>query len=358
MHTQVFLLVKFIGFFIFSFLIAAVLAPILIHYLYKYKAWKKQSRSRTIGGYETPIFQKFHAEKEVKTPRMGGILIWVTVLIVSVIAFLASYFFPNSFMGKINFLSRKETWLPLFSLVASSLLGLADDLMTIGNNGRYIGGGIRARWRIGLVLAIALAGAWWFHFKLGWNSIYIPFYGNVMIDGWYLLLFIIVVLATFSTGVVDGLDGLSAGVLAPIFASFGIIAYSRAEYDLATFIAIIIGALTTYLWFNVPPARFYMGETGIMGLTVVLAVIAALTNSIFFLPIIGMVLVIEAMSVIIQLISKQLRGGKKVFLAAPIHHHFEAKGWSEAQITMRFWILSAVFSGLGLILYFASRFLY
>lgn len=358
MHTQVFLLVKFIGFFIFSFLTAAVMAPVLIHYLYKYKCWKKQSRSQTIGGYDIPIFKKFHAEKEVKTPRMGGILIWGTVLIVSAVAFALSYFSPASAMGKLNFLSRKETWLPLFGLISSSILGLVDDLMTINNNGRYVGGGIRARWRIGLVLVIAFLGAWWFHFKLEWNSIYVPFYGNVMIDGWYLALFVVAVLATFSTGVVDGLDGLSAGVLAPIFAAYGIIAYSRAQYDLATFIAIIIGALTTYLWFNVPPARFYMGETGIMGLTAVLAVIAFLTNSIFFLPIIGMVLVVEALSVIVQLLSKKLRHGKKVFLAAPIHHHFEAKGWSEAQITMRFWIISAVFSGVGLILYFASKFLY
>lgn len=329
------------------------MAPVLIHYLYKYKAWKKKPKEKAIGGYDTPIFQKFHAHKEVSTPRMGGILIWGTVLIVSVLAIIISQIFPS-----VNFLSRSETWLPLFTLISASILGLVDDVMTIKNSGKYIGGGMRFKVRLALISVIAIVGAWWFHFKLGWASIYIPFYGNVEINGLYLVLFVIVMLATFSSGVVDGLDGLSAGVLAPIFAAFGVIAYSRGLYDLTTLIVVIVGALSTYLWFNVPPAKFYMGETGILGLTTALAVIAFLTNSVLFLPIIGMVLVAETLSDIIQVGSKKLRNGKKVFLAAPIHHHFEAKGWSESQITMRFWIISAMFSGFGLILYFLSKFLY
>ena len=173
----------------------------------------------------------------------------------------------------------------------------------------------------------------------------------------YILLFIIVILATFSGGVVDGLDGLSAGVLIPVFASFGVIAYSKELYDLTILITIIIGALITYLWFNIHPAKFYMGETGIMGLTVTLAVIAFLTNTVLFLPVIASVLVLESGSVILQLLSKKFRH-KKIFLSAPIHHHFEALGWPETQITMRFWIISGVSSGLGLILFFLSKFLF
>lgn len=338
-------------------MIAIVLAPILIKILYKYKAWKKKPKEKSIGGYDTPIFQKFHAQKEVSVPRMGGILIWATVLIVAVADFILAKVLPQPLSDKINFLSRSQTWLPLFTLISASILGLVDDVMTVKDNGKYVSGGMRFKTRLGLIFTIALVGAWWFHFKLGWDSINIPFYGNFYIDGWYVLIFVLTMLATFSSGVVDGLDGLSAGVLMPIFTAFGVIAYSRGLYDLTTFIAVIVGALITYLWFNVPPARFYMGETGILGLTSVLAVIAFLTNSVLFLPVIGMVLVVESLSVIIQLTSKKLRNGKKVFLAAPIHHHFEAKGWSESQITMRFWIVSAVFSGLGLILYFLSRFL-
>ncbi|MBI5306480.1 phospho-N-acetylmuramoyl-pentapeptide-transferase [Candidatus Wolfebacteria bacterium] len=342
--------------FILSFAAAFLLAPVLIHYLYKFKAWKKKPRDRTFGGQSTPIFTSLHGVKEVQTPRMGGILIWGTVLIVTLGIYFVSLIFPDSIISKMNFFSRSQTWLPFFILIASSILGLVDDLLVINNKGEYVGGGIRFKTRLFLISLIALIGAWWFYFKLGWTSIYIPFYGNIEIDGLYILLFIIVLLATFSSGVVDGLDGLSAGVLAPIFAAFGVISYSRELYDLAAFIIVIIGALIAYLWFNIHPAKFYMGETGIMGLTVVLAVIALLTNSVLFLPIIAFILVLESSSVILQLFSKKIFK-KKLFLVAPIHHHFEALGWPETKVTMRFWIISAVASGLGLILFFLSKFI-
>ncbi len=354
--THVFLIVKFLSLFVVSFAVSIALAPVLIRFLYKYKCWKKKPREESFGGEKTPIFTKLHAEKEVSTPRMGGILIWGTTLLVTLGVFLVSRFLSPELAEKVNFLSRSQTWLPLFTLAAASLLGLIDDILVIVNKGKYIGGGVRFRVRLALILLIALVGAWWFHYKLGWNSIFIPFYGNIDINGWYILLFVLVVLATFSSGVVDGLDGLSAGVLAPIFAAFGVIAYAKGLYDLTALIVVIIGALITYLWFNVHPAKFYMGETGIMGLTVTLAVIAFLTNSVLFLPVIGFILVVESVSVALQLLSKKLRG-KKIFLAAPIHHHFEALGWPESQITMRFWIISAAFAGLGLVVFFLSKFL-
>ncbi|MEK7635768.1 MAG: phospho-N-acetylmuramoyl-pentapeptide-transferase [Patescibacteria group bacterium] len=354
--THAFLIIKILSLFVLAFFISIAGAPFLIKFLYKYKCWKKKPKEKAMNGDSLPVFTKFHAEKEINTPRMGGILIWATVLIISLIVFISNYFYPGSFIAKLNFISRSQTWLPLFTLISASILGLVDDLLVIKNKGKYIGGGMRFKVRLSLIALIAVIGAWWFYFKLGWTTIYIPFHGNVEIDGLYLLIFILVMLATFSTGVIDGLDGLSAGVLAPIFASFGVIAYTQGLYDLTALIAVIIGALITYLWFNVHPAKFYMGETGIMGLTVTLAVIAFLTNTVLFLPIIGFVLVIESLSDIIQLSSKKFRG-KKVFLAAPIHHHFEALGWPESKITMRFWILSGVFSGFGLILFFLSKFM-
>jgi len=324
--------------------------------LYKYQCWKKKPREQTFGGEKTPIFTKLHGVKEVSTPRMGGILIWGTVLLVTLGTFLLGKFFPDSLGAKINFISRSQTWLPLFTLISASLLGLVDDILVILNKGKYVAGGMRFKVRLALIFLIAIIGAWWFYSKLEWSSIYIPFYGNLAIDGWYLLLFVLVTLATFSGGVIDGLDGLSAGSLMPIFAAYGVIAYSQGLYDLTTLITIIIGALVTYLWFNIHPAKFYMGETGIMGLTVTLSVIAFLTNSVLFLPVIGFVLVLESGSVILQLLSKKLFH-KKIFLSAPIHHHLEALGWPETQVTMRFWIVSAIFSGLGLILFFLSKFL-
>ena len=355
-ETHVFLIVRTLSLFVLSFLVAIAAAPFLIRFLYRHKAWKKKPREETFGGEKTPIFTALHAEKEVSTPRMGGILIWGSVLVVTAITYIAAQVAPGSFLGRMNFVSRSQTWLPLFTLLAASILGLFDDILVVQNKGRYVGGGIRFKIRLGLIFLMGVAGAWWFYYKLGWSSIFIPFYGNLEIDGLYLILFVLVLLATFSSSVVDGLDGLSAGVLAPIFAAFAGIAYAREAYDLAALITVIIGALLTYLWFNVHPAKFFMGETGIMGLTVTLAVIAFLTNSVFFLPIIGFVLVLESSSVIIQLISKKFFR-RKVFLSAPIHHHLQALGWPESQITMRFWILSAIASAFGLVIFFLAKFL-
>lgn len=355
-YTHALLVVKMLVLFVAAFATALFCAPILIKLLYKYQAWKKKPREDGVCGGKTPIFSKFHGIKEVTTPRMGGILIWSTVLVVTAVGFLADKFYPGLFLAKLNFVSRSQTWLPLFTLISASLLGLVDDLLVIKNKGKYIGGGLRFKVRLAIIALIAIAGAWWFYSKLNWSSIFVPFYGNLVIDGWYVLLFIIVVIATFSSSVVDGLDGLSAGVLLPIFAAFGVIAYSKGLYDLTAFITVLLGALLTYLWFNVHPAKFYMGETGIMGLTVTLAVIAFLTNSVLLLPIMGFVLVAESASVIIQLISKKFFK-KKVFLSAPIHHHFEALGWPENQITTRFWIISWVFSAFGLALFFLSHFI-
>ncbi|RJP44980.1 hypothetical protein C4587_01155 [Candidatus Parcubacteria bacterium] len=355
-QTHVFLIIKILGLFVLSFAVAIAAAPSLIKLLYAYRAWKKKPREFTLGGEKTPVFTSLHGEKEVSTPRMGGILIWGTVLTVTAVTFFAHLFYPESFFGRLNYVSRSQTWLPLFTLITASLLGLLDDILVVQDRGKYIGGGIRFKVRLAIIFLIALAGAWWFHYKLEWSSIFIPFYGNVEIDGWYLLIFVLVVLATFSSSVIDGLDGLSAGVLAPIFAAFAAIAYTNELYDLTALITVIIGALGTYLWFNIHPAKFYMGETGIMGLTVTLAVIAFLTNSVLLLPVIGAVLVLESASVILQLLSKKFLG-RKLFLSAPIHHHLEAKGWPESQVTMRFWILSAVMSAFGLVIFFLSRFL-
>lgn len=354
---HVFQIVRNVSLFVAAFTLAFLLAPVLIHYLYKYKAWKKHYGKLAFGSATeaTPIFDRLHAAKDLNTPRMGGILIWATVLLLTIALWIANFFFPDSFFSSVSFLSRRETYLPLFTLAAASMLGLIDDVLLIRNRGGY-GGGLRFRVRLALITLIALCGAWWFYFKLGINTLYVPFYGTISIDALYIVVFVLVVLATFSSSIVDGLDGLSAGVLIPIFGAYGVIAYATQRYDLVSFIVVLLGALVTYLWFNIYPAKFYMGETGIMGLTVTLAVIAFLTNSVLFLPIIALVLVLESASDIIQITSKKLFH-RKIFLSAPIHHHFEALGWPESQVTMRFWIVSWVASALGVMLFFLSRFM-
>ena len=135
------------------------------------------------------------------------------------------------------------------------------------------------------------------------------------------------------------------------FGAFSIIAFTQGKYDLAAMCGVIMGATMAFLWFNINPARFFMGDTGAMSLGVTLGLIAILTNSVLFLPIIGFILVLESLSVIIQVASKKLRKGKKIFKSAPIHHHFEAIGWPEPKVVMRFWLISVVMGFIGVVLY-------
>ena len=337
-----------------AFFFALAWTPLLTHYLYKYKLWRKAVRTTAPDGGGTPIFASLHQEREVSTPRMGGLLVWITTLVVVCAFWLLAEITERPLLDKLNFLSRNQTWLPLFTLVAASLLGLVDDLLQVFRRGRYVAGGLEFRVRLGVVLLIALMGAYWFYFRLEQNSIYIPGWGDIAIGLWFMPLFVVTMLATFSTSVTDGLDGLAGGVFATIFAAYSGIAFFRGQVDLAAFAAVLLGALLAFLWFNIPPARFYMGETGILGLTTTLTVIAFLTNSVIVLPIIAFVPAAEAASVIIQLLSKRWRG-KKVFLVAPLHHHFEALGWPSYKVTMRFWVISVILAIIGMVVALVGR---
>ena len=328
-----------------SFILAFWLAPVLIHFLYKYHLWRKEIRTKSIDNKELFFFKRFHSEKEVHVPRFGGLLIWISVLVLAIIFFLLS-FTDIWWFKKLNFLSRSQTWLPLFALMAASLVGLSDDILQVFKKGKYIGGGLALKYRLILVALIGLIGGWWFYYKLGFQTIHIPGNGDLFFGFWYIPLFVLVMLATYSGGVIDGLDGLAGGAFGIMFAAFGGIALFQNQIDLAGFCIAVTGAILAFLWFNIPPARFYMGETGILGLCCALTVVAFLTDSVLVLPIIGFLLVIEAGSVIIQLLSKKFRK-KKVLLAAPIHHHFEAKGWPHYKITMRFWVIGIVMAIIG-----------
>ncbi len=329
-----------------SFLLSFFSAPFLINFLYKYKLWRKKEREKSIDGQKLVYFHKFHQEGETHIPRFGGLLIWMTTLILAFFFYLLSK--TNIWLfQKLNFLTRNQTWLPLFALVSASLVGLIDDILQVFSKGKYIGGGLRLRYRLFLVFLIGLIGGWWFFYKLGYKTIHIPGNGDVFLGWWYIPLFILVMLAIYSGGVIDGLDGLAGGVFAAIFAAFGGIALFTYQFNIASFCIVIVGALLSFLWFNIPPARFYMGETGTMGLCAALTVIAFLTDSVFVLPIIAFLLVLESLSVILQLLWRKFFK-KKLFLAAPIHHHFEAKGWPHYKVTMRFWVIGIVMAIIGL----------
>jgi len=333
-----------------TFFIGILITPSLTHYFYKYKMWKHTCRE------ENPVamsesYKKIHDQvKEVGTPRVGGIIIWLSVLLTVCVIWIISLVFPSDFSEKINFLSRNQTILPLFALVFGSLIGLIDDLMQVFNRIHH---GLSRNMMLLVVLTIGLVGALWFFFKLDYSSIAIPFNQTLELGWLFIPFFIFVVMATFSSGVIDGIDGLAGGVISSIFVAYTFIAFFNNQIDLAAFSAVVASGLLVFLWFNVPPARFYMGETGILGLTVTIAVIAFLTNTVLILPIIAFPLVATSLSSAIQIISKKYFK-KKVFRVAPLHHHFEALGWPKEKVTMRFWILSVVFAIIGILIVLIS----
>ena len=204
--------------------------------------------------------------------------------------------------------------------------------------------------KIIFIILIGFAISYWFYYKLQFTSIHIPFGGELELGIWFIPFFIIVMLAVFSTSVVDGIDGLSGGIMATIFSAYSIIAFANNQIDISALCAVIAGGILAFLWFNIPPARFYMGETGMLGLTVTLSVIAFLTNSALLLIIIAFPLVITSLSVIIQITSYKFFGKRRVFKLTPLHHHFEAIGWSREKIVMRYWIISVVFAMSGVII--------
>lgn len=332
-----------------AFVTGILITPIVAHYLYTYRCWKKKSVLVATDGAAATISARLHNDEERKTPRMGGIVVWGSALITTLVFLFLSYI--DGAMGdKLNFLSRNQTWLPFFTLLVGALIGLVDDYMTVSERYDHIAGGLSAAKRIILVTLVGAVGAWWFYTKLDVSTIIVPFWGILDIGIWFVPFFIIVMLASYSGGFIDGLDGLSGGVFAAIFSAYGIIAFAQNQIDLAAFCFMLVGALMAFLWFNIPPARFFMSETGIMALTMTLAVVAFLTQQVLVLPIIAFLLVATSASSIIQLASKKLRNGKKVFLVAPLHHHFQALGWPAHKVVMRYWVLAMMFAAVGVII--------
>ena len=335
-----------------AFALAFALTPLWTHILYKYKIGIKIKKT-DVTGKELTYVSSLQAGKS-GTPTMGGVIVWFSVLVLVIAShYLLPYLatlFNFSFLARLDFFSRSQVWLPLFALVTAGVLGLFDDFMSVKGWGSNKGGGMRFAKRLWWLLIIAGVGAWWFYYKLGWDRIHVPALGDFSIGLWYIPLFIFVIIsAAVSSNETDGLDGLNAGVLTMAFSSFALIAFFQNKIDLASFCAALSGALLAFLWFNIYPARFFMGDTGAMSLGTTLGVVALLTNSVAILYIIVFVYVLESGSVVIQLISKKFFK-RKVFLAAPLHHHFEAKGWPEPKVVMRAWVFTAVTAAMGVII--------
>ena len=332
--------VRVLGFSVVAFLAAFLLTPLMSKILYRFHAYKQIRTSES-----APIFSKLHQGKS-GTPTMGGAIIWITVLGLAAIFWLIG--------GQMDFIDRAQTYLPIFAMLVAALIGLLDDILGILHIGPH-NGGLTIGQKLAVYALLAFLGALWFYYPLEWDVLNIPFIGSVEIGWWYIPLFVFVIVASaFSANETDGLDGLLGGVMLFAFLSLTVVAFVLGRYHLAAFGGVTVGALLAFLWFNIYPARFFMGDTGSMSLGITMGVIAMLTNTTLLLPLFAIILVTESLSVIAQLASKKIRG-KKIFLSTPIHHHFEAIGWHETKVTMRFWIISAIFCTLGLVIFFLSR---
>lgn len=328
-------LVRIFSLGVLSFLISMAITPLYTTLAYRGQWWKKP-RTTDVTGKKITVLAKLHGAKHKRLiPTMAGLV------------FVAAVTFVTLFFN----LERTETWLPLAAFCGAAALGLIDDLINVRGSGLGVAG-LPSKIKFLLMTLIALIGGWFFYFKLDVTSFQVPLVGDIHI-GWLIIpLFVLVVVATANAvNISDGLDGLAGGLCAIAFATYAIIAFLQARYGVAGFCMAIVGALLSYTWFNIFPARFFMGDVGSFALGTALGVVAMLTNTVFLLPIIGFVFVAEAGSVILQVASKKLRNGKKLFKIAPIHHHFEASGWPETKVTMRFWIIGQVASVVGLILF-------
>lgn len=335
---------------ILAFLVGILMTPILTKYFYQYRLWKGSSRLDNDVAMSEAFKQIHDEKKETGTPRVGGIIIWLSVIIVVLGMFLLAQFTNDPVFSRLEFLSRGQTLLPLAALLFGGLFGLFEDFLEIFiHRFSIFRQGLSSKYLVSVVVVIGLLASFWFYIKLGVDYVYVPFVGNITLGWLFIPFFVLVVLGTFSSRVIDGIDGLAGGVMAIAFGSYGIIAYTQNFFDIAALCFVITGAILAFLWFNIPPARFYMGETGMLGLTLSLAIIAFMTNSVLILPIVGILLVATSFSSAIQIFSKKYFG-QKIFKIAPLHHHFQALGWSREKITMRYWVVSLMAAVLGVII--------
>lgn len=322
------LLLGFLG-----FLVSMLITPVYTTLAYKRQWWKKPSDAKADS--EKAKLRELYPDKQSRlVPTMAGVIFVVTVCVVTLLFNL----------------ERAETWLPLAAFVGAAAVGLVDDAIDI--RARKNKPNMQHKLRLALMGLVAAVGGWFFYFKLDVSSIYIPLAGVDWHIGWLIIpLFILVVMTTASAvNVSDGLDGLAGGLAATAFAAYAVIALIEQRYGVAGFCLTVVGTLLSYTWFNIPPARFYMGDVGSFALGTALAVVAMLTDAVLLLPIIGLAFVAEGGSSALQRVYTKL-SGKKLFAFTPIHHHFVARGWPETKVTMRFWVIGQVAAVLGILIF-------
>ena len=325
-----------LGLTILSFFITGILLIPFIDFLYKIKLRRKKQTTRDMFNKRTPLFDKFNSWK-VGTPFGGGVLIIIVVTVLTLWAY--------GILG-----TEVKLWeliVLLFSFIGFGLLGLYDDLKKIAGR-KYGFFGIRFRYKFIIQWILALIIASIFFTQLGFNFIYIHGFGLANI-GWLFLPFAAFVIVSFvnAFNIADGLDGLGCGLFVICMLAFLSISSTQLDNFLGIFIAIIIGSVGAFLYFNIYKARIWLGDAGSLALGAVLAVVGLLTGKTIALAVIGGVFILEAGSSLVQLLGKKFLG-KKVFKAAPFHLYLQNRGWEEPKIVMRAWILGFFFAILGL----------
>lgn len=333
---------------ILTFVLGILLTPLITHYLYKHRVWKKAGGKTALGGQIAEVFNELKGVHETKTPRMGGIVIWGSVLLTLGSLYVLGLLFPNSFFSELDFLTRSQTLIPALALLVGAGIGFLNDFYDVTHKGE----GLRLRVRLVLILGLSAALGWWFYEKLDVTTVSIPFDGALELGIFIIPFFMFLTLCVYASGVIDGIDGLSGGVFAAIFSAYAGIAIVQSQYDLAAFCAAVVGGILAFLWYNIPPARFWMTETGSMALTLSLATVVFMTddlgegNGVALLLVVGLPLVITVLSNVLQITYRKTTG-KKLFKIAPLHHHFEAIGWPSYKVTMRYWVVSMMCALLG-----------
>ena len=331
-----------------AFLIGIGITPFLTHFLYRNRMWKQKAGKTALDGTAASEFNRLHQEREVGVPRFGGVIVWASVLLTADLLSLLARLSPNSF-GDLAFISRSQTWVPLAALAAGALVGFIDDLFEVSGMR-----GLKLRVRLLFVAATAAGAGWWFYDKLDVSAITLPFtHVPLELGALFIPFFVLTALFIYAGGVIDGIDGLAGGIFSIIFAAYAGIAFFQNQMDIAALSAAISGGLLAFLWFNIPPARFYLSETGTMALTLALTVIAFLTDTlgggrgVAVLPIIALPLVATVLSNIMQIVGKKVLG-RKILRIAPLHHHFEALGWPPYKVTMRYWVVGTIAAIIGM----------
>lgn len=357
-----------ISFGLISSVIAFLLAPILITFLYHFKLTRHPEYDATLA---------MGARKsKVGVPIMGGLLVIITITILT-------YFFNWN---------RRFTWVPIGVMLLASALGGIDDVLHVYGTkrrskklkhilklihvhrnirmriwyaitlpwhifkrasvwlSRNPGKGIHVHEKLLLQFIVGAITAWWVYFKLGanWLKVFVPFDGYINMGWWIIPLIIFFVMFTANAvNVADGMDGLAGGSLIITFSALLILSWIQGLTAITFLNATTVGALITYTYFNIKPARFQMGDVGSLGLGALLAINAIIINRMFLLPFIGFIFYLELTSVIIQIANRSIFG-RRIFRMAPLHHHFELRGWSEEKTVMRFWIIHTSMVLLGI----------